>query len=262
MGGRLAGRRVLVVGGGSGIGRAAVLAYLTEGADVTVLERSDAARRALERAAGSAALQVVAGDGTAYPDLDGAVRAASGDGGLDHLTCCVGAFDHYARIEDLDPGELEAAASEVWRRNVLSVLLAVRAATASLRRARGSITLTLSESAFHPVGGGVLYGSSKWALRGVLQHLAATLAPDVRVNAVAPGGTSGTGFSGLQALGTADRRVAQSDDRDARIAAGTLLQLTPTPDSHVGAYMYLADSAASGVVTGQVINTDGGRAVG
>ena len=90
------------------------------------------------------------------------------------------------------------------------------------------MTLTLSESAFHPVGGGVLYGSSKWALRGVLSHLAVDLAPDIRVNAVAPGGPTGTRFGGLAALDqtqTADR----VDGRDERIASGTLLRATPGP---------------------------------
>jgi NAD(P)-dependent dehydrogenase (short-subunit alcohol dehydrogenase family) len=87
------------------------------------------------------------------------------------------------------------------------------------------------------------------------------MAPEVRVNAVAPGGTSGTRFSGLDSLGTADRTVAESVDRDARVAAGNLLRLTPAPESHAGAYVFLADRQASGVITGQVINTDGGRSL-
>ena len=170
-------------------------------------------------------------------------------------------FDHYADLTELDPRQLQVAAEEVWRVNVLSTLQAVQAATPALRSSSGSITLTLSESAFHPVGGGVLYGTSKWALRGAVQHLSARLAPTIRVNAVAPGGTSGTKFSGLRSLGTAANSVADRSDRDARIAAGTLLGLTPSPESHAGAYVFLADRQASGVVTGQVINTDGGRSL-
>jgi 2,3-dihydroxy-2,3-dihydrophenylpropionate dehydrogenase len=227
---------------------------------VTVLERSDANASALTETE-RIGLNVRNGDGTSYPDLAGAVGAAVEFGGrLDHLTCCVGVFDHYSRIGELTPEELQNAAGEIWRVNVMGTLLAIRAALSELQRARGSITLTLSESAFHPVGGGVLYGSSKWALRGVVQHLSADLAPDVRVNAVAPGGTSGTAFSGLSTLGMAGSSVDR-ENRDQRIAAGTLLGLTPTPESHSGAYVYLADAAASGVVTGQVINSDGGRAL-
>ncbi|MEV8607286.1 SDR family oxidoreductase [Amycolatopsis sp. NPDC051373] len=138
--------------------------------------------------------------------------------------------------------------------------VAVNAAWPALRDARGSVTLTLSKSAFHPVGGGVLYGSSKWALRGVVQHLSVDLAPAVRVNGVAPGGTSGTRFSGLTALGGAESTVERRAGRSERIAAGTLLKTTAAPEDHAGAFVYLADPVAARVVTGVVINTDGGRA--
>src|SRR5690606_30391878 len=107
----------------------------------------------------------------------------------------------------------------------------------------------------YPEGGGVLYGSSKWALRGVVSHLARDLAPEVRVNAVAPGGTSATKLGGLTALGqdmTADRVAG----RDERIRAGN----PPQAVTHAGAYVYLADPVAARIVTGVVVNTDGGRA--
>ncbi|MEV6903308.1 SDR family NAD(P)-dependent oxidoreductase [Amycolatopsis sp. NPDC051372] len=115
--------------------------------------------------------------------------------------------------------------------------MAVNAAWTALRDARGSVTLTLSKSAFHPVGGGVLYGSSKWALRGVVQHLSVDLAPAVRVNGVAPGGTSGTRFSGLTALGGAESTVERRAGRSERIAAGTLLKTTAAPEDHAGAFV-------------------------
>jgi NAD(P)-dependent dehydrogenase (short-subunit alcohol dehydrogenase family) len=247
---------MLVTGGGSGIGRAVVLAYLAEGATVTVLERSVEHAAALPHRGDR--LQVVTGDATDPGTIAAAVDVASGPGGLDHLTCGVGVFDYYASVRELDPAQVEAAALESWRVNVLSVFLAVQAAYAELALARGSITLTLSESAFHPVGGGVLYGSAKWALRGVVDHLSVDLAPAVRVNGVAPGGTTGTRFSGLDALGqeqTADRVPG----RDDRIAAGTRLAVTPQPEDHAGAYVYLADPVAARVTTGVVINSDGGR---
>lgn len=257
----LDGQSILLIGGGSGIGKAAAAEMLLRGATVTVLERSHAQAERLANDLASPRFQVLTGDGTSSQDLQAAVDAAVGAGGaLDNLTCCVGAFDHYVDITELDADQLERAADEIWRVNVLGTLQAVRVATPALRRTRGSITLTLSESAFHPVGGGVLYGSSKWALRGAVQHLSTALAPEVRVNAVAPGGTSGTRFSGLDALGTAQRSVNEREDRDARIAAGTLLRVTPTPESHAGAYAFLADRRSSEVITGQVIRTDGGHA--
>ncbi|WP_326834742.1 SDR family NAD(P)-dependent oxidoreductase [Amycolatopsis rhabdoformis] len=253
----LAGLSILVSGGGSGIGRAATLAYLREGAAVTVVERSPAHAAELRAAAGSLPLEVVVGDATAPEVLAEAVATA---GRVDQLTCCVGVFDHYTSIRDLSVAELVTAAREIWQVNVLGALAAVRTAWPALEQARGSVTLTLSESAFHPVGGGVLYGSSKWALRGVVQHLAADLAPAVRVNGVAPGGTSGTRFSGLSALGRAESTVEDRGGRSDRIAATTLLRTAATPEDHAGAFVYLADPVAARVVTGVVINTDGGRA--
>lgn len=256
MTGALAGRRLLVTGGGSGIGRAVVLAYLEQGAEVTVLERSREHAAALPDA--DDRLRVLTADATDAAVLADAVAVAAGSAGLDNLTCCVGVFDYYASLRDLAATELMMAAEESWRINVLSSLLAVQAAYPELARVGGSVTLTLSESAFHPVGGGVLYGSAKWALRGAVDHLSVDLAPEVRVNGVAPGGTTGTRFGGLDALSqeqTADRVPG----RDERIAAGTLLEVTPRPDDHVGAYVYLADPVAARVTTGVVINSDGGR---
>ncbi|WP_340539310.1 SDR family oxidoreductase [Nocardioides sp. GXZ039] len=242
---RLGGRTILVVGGGSGIGRAAALAYLDAGARVTVVEHSSELAATL-RADTSGRLEIVEGDGAEPDVLAAAVAAARGATGLDHLTCCVGVFDGYASIRELDADRLLATAERAWRLNVLSALLAAHAAWPALREARGSLTLTLSESAFRPAGGGVLYGSAKWALRGVVDHLAADLAPDVRVNGVAPGGTTATRFAG------------DGVDRDERIAAATLLCTTPTPADHAAAYLHLADPATSRVVTGQVLLTNGG----
>lgn len=254
---RLDGQRILLTGGGSGIGRAVAMAYLAEGAAVTVLERSpDHARELAE--VGGPDVDVLVGDATDPAQLAEAVERASGDGRLDNLTSCVGVFDYYASLRALSAAELVSAADEIHRVNVRSTLSAIHAALPALQRARGSVTLTLSESAFHPVGGGALYGSSKWALRGVVSHLAADLAPEVRVNAVAPGGTTGTRFGGLSTLGqtqTADR----VEGRDERIAAGTLLGVTPRPEDHTGAYVYLADRVAARIVTAVVISTDGGR---
>jgi NAD(P)-dependent dehydrogenase (short-subunit alcohol dehydrogenase family) len=255
--GRLRGQRILLTGGGWGIGRAAALAYAAEGATVTVLERSPEHARELG-AAGGRGVEAVIGDAGDPEILAEALARTAGPDGLDNLTCCVGVFDYYAGLRNLSAAQLDAAATEIYRVNVLSALMAVQVALPALQRARGSITLTLSESAFHAAGGGVLYGSAKWALRGVLCHLAADLAPEIRVNAVAPGGTTGTRFGGLSTLGqtqTADR----VEGRDERIAAGTLLGVVPRPEDHAGAYVYFADRAAAGATTGAVINTDAGR---
>ncbi|WP_311243660.1 SDR family NAD(P)-dependent oxidoreductase [Microbacterium sp. WCS2018Hpa-23] len=257
MSGSLARQHILVTGGGSGIARAAAERYHAEGACVTILERS--ASHANDVVSGSGgAIRSIVGDAMDPEVLASAVELASDSGGaLHHLTCGVGIFDFYAQIHELSPDDLVAAAGESWRMNVLSALLAVNIAHSSLARGAGSITLTVSESAFNAVGGGVLYGSSKWAVRGMVEHLAAELAP-LRVNGVAPGGTSGTRFGGLVALGqTASADAVEG--RDQRIARATLLGITADPIDHAGAYRFLADPVDARAVTGMIIRSDAGR---
>jgi NAD(P)-dependent dehydrogenase (short-subunit alcohol dehydrogenase family) len=236
----------LVTGGASGIGRAVALAYLADGARVTILDRAAPAGLPPQ-------IQVVTGDVTDAAAVARAVAAAAGpDGGLDLLTACAGVFDFYARATELSPEELHRSFCEIFGINVYGALLAVREAAPALRRARGAVTLTLSTAAFQPGGGGPLYASSKAALRGLVTHLAAELAPDVRVNGVAPGGTGGTRLGGLAALGqgqTADTVPG----RDERISAGTLLGVLPLPEDHAAAYRYLAHAR---IVTGTVVRSD------
>ena len=81
------------------------------------------------------------------------------------------------------------AFDELFHANVASPLLGVHAALDALTASRGSVVLTCSTSGFYPGRGGVLYVASKFAVRGLVVALAHELAPDVRVNAVAPGGT-------------------------------------------------------------------------
>lgn len=258
MSGRLQGLSTLVTGGGSGIGRAVVDAYVAEGATVTVVERDPDRAEELGAAHGGA-VTVRQGDAGDPVVVAGAVEDARRRvGRLDHLACCVGVFDYYATIRELDPSALTAAAAEIWAANVTSALLAVDLAYPELTQAGGSVTLTLSGAGFHAEGGGVLYGATKWALRGVVAHLAADLAPTVRVNGVAPGGTTATRLGGLRALGqrqTADQVAA----RDDRIRQGNLLGVLPTPSDHAASYVHLADPIGARVITGVVINTDGGR---
>ncbi|MGW5694316.1 SDR family NAD(P)-dependent oxidoreductase, partial [Streptomyces asiaticus] len=121
--------RVLVVGGGAGIGKGATLAYLDQGAVVTVVERSEHHAAALRRETEGRPLEVVIGDATSPAVLYQALsQAINTIGGLDHLTCCVGVFDHYASLRELSVDQLVKAAEEIWRVNVLATLVAVRIA--------------------------------------------------------------------------------------------------------------------------------------
>ncbi|WP_219415276.1 3-(cis-5,6-dihydroxycyclohexa-1,3-dien-1-yl)propanoate dehydrogenase [Pseudonocardia nigra] len=256
----LAGCRALVVGAGSGIGRAVVDAYLAEGAQVAVLERDPAKCDALREAVPQ--VPVVAGDATTRAANDEAVAAAvAAFGGLDVLVSCVGVFDFYRGVRDLDA--LDDAFAEVFAEvfavNVKSCLHGVRAALPHLAPG-ASVILTESTSAYHPGRGGVLYVSSKYAVRGLVTALAAELAPDVRVNGVAPGGTLHTDLRGPRSLGLEGRRLADTPDREQELRARTPLGVALSGTDHAGSYVFLASPRARGI-TGDVLHSDGGIAV-
>src|SRR5246127_4667426 len=181
-------KRALFVGGGSGIGRAVADAFRDEGAKVAVLERDadkcDALRHEFKK------MPVVEGDATTRAANDLAVATAvEAFDGLDTLVNCVGIFDFYKGIGDIDAGDLSAAFDEMFRTNVLSHLQSVKAALPALRAGTGSsIVLTESTSSYHPGRGGALYVSSKFAVRGLVATLAHELAPRIRGNGGAPGG--------------------------------------------------------------------------
>ncbi|TCP43617.1 phthalate 3,4-dihydrodiol dehydrogenase [Tamaricihabitans halophyticus] len=255
MTGWLAGRRALVIGAGSGIGRAVVEAYLAEGARVAVLERDQAKCQALTEARPD--VPVVAGDATTAAANEEAVRvAAEAFGGLDVLVHCAGVFDFYRKLSELDSQALDPAFDEIFAVNVKSCLHAARAAVSELSNSGGAVILTESTSAYYPGRGGVLYVASKFAVRGLVTALAAELAPAVRVNAVAPGGTLDTDLRGASALGLAGRRL-DSPDRPAELAARTPLNVALSAADHARSYVFLASAGARGI-TGDVLHSDGG----
>jgi len=257
--GWLDGKRALVVGAGSGIGRAVLAAFASEGARVAALELdpAKAARLAQELPDGV----VTRGDATAVADARAAVSAVTeAFGGLDVLVNCAGIFDFYRGLADLDDDVLDAAFDEMFAVNVKSQLVCVRAALPQLRRARGSVVLTVSTSGFYPGRGGVLYVASKFAVRGCVVALAHELAPDIRVNGVAPGGTLGTELTGPASLGLAGRALGAEPGREQDLRARAPLRVALTGDDHAGSYVFLASDRARGV-TGTVVHSDGGMGI-
>src|ERR1700746_3839882 len=254
-------KRALVVGGGSGIGRAVVDAFRDEGAKVAVLERDadkcDTLRHKLKK------VPVVEGDATTRTANDLAVATAvEAFDGLDTLVNCVGIFDFYKGISDIDADDLPAAFDEMFGTNVLSHLQSVRAAVPALQAETGSsIVLTESASSFYPGRGGGLYGSSKLAGGGLVAALAHELAPQIRVNGVAPGGTLNTDLRGLASLGLDDVRLDDTPNRARDVAARTPLNVALDGHDHAWSFVFLASDRSRGI-TGETIPPDGGFGIG
>jgi NAD(P)-dependent dehydrogenase (short-subunit alcohol dehydrogenase family) len=259
----LEGKAALVTGGGSGIGRAVVDAFLDEGASVCVLELSDEKCASLQRVGGlrGERLAVVRGDATRAADNDRAVATAvERFGRLDILATFVGIFDLYTPLTEVPADRFDAAFAETFDVNVKSVMLAARAAVPRLRETRGNIVVTGSSSSFYPGRGGSLYVASKFALRGLVLQLAHELAPDVRVNAVAPGGTLDTDLRGLRTLGQFEHRLNDRSGREASLRARTPLAVALRPEEHAAAYVYLASDRCPGV-SGEILRSDGGMGI-
>jgi NAD(P)-dependent dehydrogenase (short-subunit alcohol dehydrogenase family) len=260
MTGWLAGRRALVVGAGSGIGRAVVDAFLAEGARVAVLERDVDKSKALSEALPE--VPVTVGDATDRAANEEAVaRAVAAFGGLDVLVSCVGIFDYYRSLEDLDTDVLDPAFDEMFHTNVKSLLHSVKAALPALKESgSASVVLTESTSGYYPGRGGVLYLASKFAVRGVVIALAHDLAPEVRVNGVAPGGTLNTDLRGLPSLGLSDRSLGDTPNRATEMAARVPLQVALSAEDMAWSYVFLASQRSRGI-TGTAVHPDGGAGV-
>jgi NAD(P)-dependent dehydrogenase (short-subunit alcohol dehydrogenase family) len=259
MAGWLDGRRALVVGGGSGIGRAVVDAYRDEGARVAVLERDAAKCAALQ--AELPDVPVIEGDATTRSANEAGVAAAvDAFGGLDILVSCVGIFDFYRGLRELDADKIDEAFAEVFAVNVKSYLHSVKAALPELTRSRGCIVLTESTSAYYPGRGGILYVGSKFAVRGLVTALAHELAPEIRVNAVAPGGTLRTDLRGPAALGLAAQALGETPGRADDLKSRTPLAVALTAADQAGSYVFLASDRARGI-TGGVVHPDGGMGI-
>jgi phthalate 3,4-cis-dihydrodiol dehydrogenase len=252
----LTGKRALVIGAGSGIGRAVHDAFVINGAVVVAVDRDRAKCDDLRRA--SPATTVVVADATDPADNDAAVAAMLDTyGGLDVLVNCVGIFDFYRGVRELSATELVAAFDELFRVNVAASLLGVHAALGPLTQSRGNVVLTSSTSGFHPGRGGVLYVASKFAVRGLVVALAHELAPDVRVNGVAPGGTVGTDLRGPATLGLDEQSLADRPGREDELTARTPLAVALTPTDIAQSYVFLASDGARGI-TGTFLHPDGG----
>jgi len=234
-------RAALVTGSATGIGRAAVLALAQRGYDVVInYSQNEAAARAT---AADAEAADVADDAQVR-----AMVAACQErfGRLDVL------INNAGTTVDVPPKDLEALTVEAWDRvfavNVRGVFLVTRAAAPLLKAARGCVVNTASIVGLRPGPQPLPYAASKAAVVNLTKTLAQVLAPEVRVNAVAPGWMEGDWMR---------RMLGENyDGLMARRARYTPLQRVATPEDVAETMLSLIES--NHFVTGEVIVIDGG----
>ena len=255
--GQLDGQVALVTGGGSGIGRAVVARFVEEGARVGVMER--VATRAEElRAEFGEAVIGVAGDVARLEDNKRAVaETVRAFGRLDVFVGNAGIFDVYAKLADLDEDKLSRAFDELFAVNVKGLLFGAKAALPELTKTQGSMVFTASVAGLNSGGGGAIYTASKHAVVGLVRQLAVELGPDIRVNAVAPGGTM-TDLRGLTSLGNDDRSSFAAPGTAEQLRAHNPLRIALEPEDLAGAYVFLASRGNARGITGTILTVDAG----
>jgi len=248
---RLPGKKALVTGGDSGIGRAVAIAFAKEGASVAISylpqEQADAeeTRAAVEAAGGTCVL--LPGDlRTEKANEELAASALEALGGIDVIVANAGfQMAHTGGITDFPSGQLE----QVFETNVFATFWLVKALAPRLGEG-SSIIVTTSIQAFDPSEPLLDYAATKAALNNLMVNLAAEMGPDgVRVNAVAPGPI----WTPL-IVSTFDAKKVEGFGSDTPLGRpGQPVEVAP-------AFVFLASDEAS-YVSGTVLGVTGGRPV-
>ncbi|MEU7140921.1 SDR family oxidoreductase [Nocardia sp. NPDC046473] len=237
----------LVTGAGSGIGRAAALAFADSGAAVAVLDID-------ERAAAETTELIVRNGGEA---LTGVVDIADEDsvqaavehtvaayGGLDFAVNNAGMASHHRQLDRMALDEFE----RVVHVNLAGTFLCMKYELPQLRSG-GAIVNIASNGGLYSIPNAPAYVAAKHGIVGLTKAAAVDYARNnIRVNAVCPGPTRTPGFEA----------VAAGTDMLERQAAITPLGRLATPDEAAAAAVWLCSDAAS-YITGIALSVDGGR---
>jgi NAD(P)-dependent dehydrogenase (short-subunit alcohol dehydrogenase family) len=240
--GLLDGKKAIVTGGGSGIGRATCHRMAEEGATVAVLDLDGDAASTVAGDVGGVGFAVDVGDPEALRQVvDAAVTAL---GGLSLLYNNAGIGD-FNRLEEWDP----AVWDRILRVNLTGVFGGFRAAIPHLKAGGGgAIVSTASISGVRPAAGEAPYAASKAAVAALTASAAMELGPTIRVNAVSPG-TIRTAMTKPQ--------FEFFPGEEARFERSTPVGRVGEPEDVADVVVFLCSDMAR-FVTGQNIVVDGG----
>jgi NAD(P)-dependent dehydrogenase (short-subunit alcohol dehydrogenase family) len=247
---RFAGKRVLVTGSTRGIGHAAALRFLEEGAHVVLHGRgSEAVEKAVVDIGGKGGGRV-SGFAADLADRGQCRRLAAQAGAVDVLVNCAGIYEEVP-IEGAD----EAHWYRILDVNTTAPWLLARALLPRLRERAGVIVNVSSDSGLLGYVGSAVYCASKGALIGLTRALAVELAPAVRVLAVCPGPVE-TDMMREAMSASPNPEAVRENWRSA-----TLLGRIAAPEEIAAAIAFAASPDCS-FATGNLIIVDGGATTG
>jgi 3-oxoacyl-[acyl-carrier protein] reductase len=239
------GKTALITGAGTGIGRATALRLAREGVNLTInYSRSQKEAQATRKDCEALGVQSLVCQADVANDervRQMVAQTISKFSRLDILVNCAGVTDF------VDHHDLEGLKEEYWDRvmnvNVKGMFFCCRAAAAEIRKQRGCIINITSVAGMTGLGSSIAYAASKAAGISVTKSLARVMAPEARVNGIAPGIVQ-------------TRWVAGQEDHVKRLGEGTPLGRVATPEDVAEvAYSIIAHA---GFITGQTIVVDGG----
>ncbi len=244
-------KRVLLTGGGAGIGKATVLAFSTAGARVHLADLDVQALDDMSRDQGDISYTVTnVGDEQQVERFisEGLERM----GGVDVLVNNAGSAGPAGPLETLD--------SEAWRAtfdvNVHSTFYCCKHVLPLMKAAGEGIIINISSTA------GIMgyplrtpYAAAKWAVTGLTHSLAMEAGPHgVRVNAICPGAVSGDRMERVIANEAQAKKVPESEVRDAYLKQCSLRTFIDPED--IAAMILFLCSGAGRRITGQAISVD------
>ncbi|MBZ9995830.1 SDR family oxidoreductase [Mesorhizobium sp. BH1-1-4] len=234
-------QKILIVGGGSGMGLATARRCVEAGADITIAGRGeDRLRQAREALGNPAGLDVAVVDITRE---DQVAALFAGIGGLDHIVSTAADIEGaYRLLPDLD---LKAAQRVVDSKLFGPLLLAKHGAPRLA--AAGSMSFVSGIAAYRPAARGSVVAAVNAALEGLVRALAIELAP-IRVNAVSPGWVD----TGIWAQVAGDRKAETLAAMAERLPVGRIGQ----PDDIADAILFLI---GNGFTTGTTLHVEGGH---
>ena len=254
---RFSGKRAVVTGGASGIGRATALRLVEEGAEVWIGDIDEAGGREIAETS-NGRIHFLRTDVTIVEDIAALMAAADAAGGLDVVFNNAGAGGSRDRIDEISAEDWDRTQALLLR----SVAMGIRyAAPLMTARGGGAIVNTASIAALQTGAAPTAYSVAKAGVLHLTNLAAAELSRhNIRVNAVCPGFITTNIFTASLDIDAGKR--AQANGMIAGIAAHAQpIQRAGRPEDIAAAVAYLASDDAS-FVTGTHITVDGGITIG